>query len=42
MDELERQYLEARRKSLEYAVALINRRLADENQTSLFSFFEAV
>jgi hypothetical protein len=42
MDELERKYLEARRDSLIHAIALINRRLADENQTSLFSFFEAV
>jgi hypothetical protein len=42
MDELEREYLEARRNSLEKAIALINRRLKDENQRSLFSFFEAV
>jgi hypothetical protein len=38
----EQQYLEARLKSLELACALIRRRLNDENQTSLFSFFEAV
>jgi len=42
MDQMEREYLEARLKSLETACALIRRRLTDENQTSLFSFFEAV
>lgn len=42
MDQLERDYLEARLKSLRAACALVERRLTDENQTSLFSFFEAV
>jgi hypothetical protein len=42
MDDMEREYLEARLNSLEKACALIQRRLKDENQTSLFSFFEAV
>jgi len=42
MDQMEREYLEARLKSLETACALIRRRLNDEHQTSLFSFLEAV
>ena len=42
MDQLEREYLETRMKSLEKAIALIHRRLTDENQTSLFSFFEVL
>jgi hypothetical protein len=41
MDQMERDYLEARLKSLEMACALIQRRLKDEKQTSLFSFLEA-
>ena len=42
MDQMERDYLEARLKSLEYACALIRRRLNDEHQTSLFTFCEAM
>ena len=42
MDDLERDYLEARLKSLEHACALIRRRLTDEHQTSLFIFLEEV
>jgi hypothetical protein len=42
MDQMEHDYLEARLKSLQMACALIQRRLKDENQTSIFSFFEPI
>jgi len=42
MDQLERDYLEARLKSLRAACSLIVRKLNDESQTSIFSFFEMV
>lgn len=42
MDQLEREYLEARLKSLEKACALIQRRLTDPFQMDLFGFNEEV